>query len=120
YASAAEIFSEHAATTKGRDLDISGLTHAVLDAIGPQQWPFAAGAREGRTRLYADGIFPTIDGRARFVATPYRPVAEKPDARRPYRLNTGRLRDQWHGMSRTGTVAQLFQHTDEPRLQMHG
>ncbi len=42
------------------------------------------------------------------------PVAEKPDARYPFRLNTGRLRDQWHGMSRTGTVAQLFQNAGEP------
>ena len=62
---------------------------------------------------------PTADGRARFAAVPYVPVAEKPDAPYPFRLNTGRLRDQWHGMSRTGTVAQLFQHAGEPSLQLH-
>ena len=119
YASPEEIFREHVATTKGRDLDITGLTYAVLDARGPQQWPFPEGAREGRKRLYGDGAFPTADGRARFAAVPYVPVAEQPDARRPFRLNTGRLRDQWHGMSRTGTVARLFQNAGEPRLQLH-
>ena len=75
--------------------------------------------RYGRQRLYDDGVFATPDGRARFAAAPYVPVAEKPDARYPFRLNTGRLRDQWHGMSRTGTVAQLFQNAGEPRLQLH-
>jgi assimilatory nitrate reductase catalytic subunit len=56
-------------------------------------------------RLYEDGVFPTPDGRARFVDTPYKPVAEAREARYPFSLNTGRLRDQWHGMSRTGTSA---------------
>jgi assimilatory nitrate reductase catalytic subunit len=119
YASPAEIFDEHAATTRGRDLDITGLSYPLLDARGPQQWPFPHVTSEGVMRLYTDGAFPTADGRARFAAVPYTPVAEKTDARHPFGLNTGRLRDQWHGMSRTGTVAQLFQHAGEPRLQMH-
>ena len=113
-----ELFREHAATTRGRDLDITGLTYSVLEGRGPQQWPFPEGAGEGLKRLYENGVFPTADGRARFAAVPYLPVAEKPDARHPFRLNTGRLRDQWHGMSRTGTVAQLFQNSGEPCLQM--
>ena len=119
YSSPDQIFREHVATTAGRDLDITGLSHAVLDACGPQQWPFTVGATSGQSRLYADGRFPTADGRARFVDVPYVPVAEKPDARYPFRLNTGRVRDQWHGMSRSGTVAQLFQHVGEPRLQLN-
>ena len=119
YTSAAEIFAEHAATTRGRDLDITGLSHAVLDRSGPQQWPFAEGSNIGTARLYRDGVYPTVDGRAHFAAVAYAPVAEQTDARYPLRLNTGRLRDQWHGMSRTGTVAQLFQHAGQPQLQMH-
>jgi len=118
YASADQIFREHAATTAGRDLDITGLSYALLDALGPQQWPFPAGATGGRQRLYSDGVFDTADGRARFADVAYVPVAEKPNARYPFSLNTGRLRDQWHGMSRTGTVAQLFQNAGEPRLQL--
>ena len=119
FTSPAEIFAEHASTTVGRDLDIGGLSHAVLDDRGPQQWPFAANATSGTERLYEDGVYPTRDGRARFAAALYVPVAEATDARFPLRLNTGRLRDQWHGMSRTGTVAQLFAHQGEAQLQMH-
>ncbi|MEP6657351.1 MAG: molybdopterin-dependent oxidoreductase [Betaproteobacteria bacterium] len=114
-----QVFGEHVRTTRGRDLDITGLSYALLETRGPQQWPFPAGATEGRARLYTDGLFPTADGRARFVAVPFKPVAEKVDARYPFRLNTGRLRDQWHGMSRTGSIQQLFQHVGEPRLAMH-
>ena len=118
YASAEAVFDEHRETTRGRDLDITGLSYALLDA-GPQQWPFPEGAASGRARLYADGVYPTENGRARFHAAPYRPVAEAIDARYPLHLNTGRLRDQWHAMSRTGRVARLFAHADTPALAMN-
>ncbi|MHB0917183.1 MAG: nitrate reductase [Thiobacillus sp.] len=118
YASAEAVFDEHRATTRGRDLDITGLSYALLDA-GPQQWPFPEGASTGQARLYADGIYPTESGRAHFHAAPYRPVAEAIDARYPLHLNTGRLRDQWHAMSRTGRVARLFAHADTPALSMN-
>jgi assimilatory nitrate reductase catalytic subunit len=77
------------------------------------------GAAAGRARLYEDHVFPTPDGKARFADVSQRNVADTVDARFPLRLNTGRLRDQWHAMSRTGNVPQLFNHTDEPRLTMH-
>ncbi|MBL8381486.1 MAG: molybdopterin-dependent oxidoreductase [Burkholderiales bacterium] len=114
--SAEAVWNDHRASTRGRDLDITGLSYARLDADGPQQWPFPAGAAAGRARLYADGRFATPDGRARFAALPYRAVAEAPDARHPLSLNTGRLRDQWHGMSRTARAPRLFAHAPEPVL----
>ena len=114
-----DIFNEHRETTRGRDLDITGLSYALFENRGPQQWPLPEGAAEGRRRLYEDGIFPTSSGRARFVPTPYRPVAEEVDALYPLSLTTGRLRDQWHTMSRTGTIAGLFAHEPEPRMTMH-
>jgi assimilatory nitrate reductase catalytic subunit len=114
-----EIFNEHRESTRGRDLDITGLSYELLDRIGPQQWPFPAGAASGKARLYEDGRFPTPSGRARFVSAAYRPSAEKIDARYPLHFNTGRLRDQWHGMSRSGRVAQLFNHAEEPLLAMN-
>ena len=49
----------------------------------------------------------------------YVPLAEPRDARYPFSLNTGRLRDQWHGMSRTGTLGRLFGHVAEPAVEMH-
>lgn len=113
-----QIWNEHRESTRGRDLDITGLSYAILAAKGPQQWPYPSGASEGKKRLYEDGIFPTANGRARFVNTVYAPVVDKIDVRHPFSLNTGRLRDQWHGMSRTGTVAQLFSHSAEPGINM--
>jgi len=113
------IFDEHRETTRGRDLDITGLTYAMLDAEGPQQWPLPNGATRGQARLYADGAFATADARARFVAAAPRDVAEPTDRRYPYALTSGRLRDHWHGMSRTGSVAQLFGHVPEPAIDIH-
>ena len=119
YEDAESIWNEHRESTRDRDLDITGLSYALLDALGPQQWPYPEGASSGKQRLYQDGVFPTVDGRARFVNTVYRPPAEIRDARYPFALTTGRLRDQWHGMSRTGTVGRLFGHVSEPVVQMH-
>jgi assimilatory nitrate reductase catalytic subunit len=113
------LFDEYKQLTTGRDLDLSGISYAVLDQRGPQQWPFPAGAETGTPRLYADGLFPTESGRANFVAEAYRPPKELRDARFPITLNTGRLRDQWHGMSRTGTAARLFGHVSEAVLSLH-
>lgn len=114
-----DIFDEHRESTRGRDLDITGLSYALLERDGPQQWPYPEGARGGCTRLYADGVFPTRTGRARFVATEYVPPAEAPDAQYPLRLTTGRLRDQWHSMTRTGLVPRLFSHSPEPEVGVH-
>ena len=118
YTSTEQIFNEHAETTRGRDLDITGLSYALLTQQGPQQWPFAAGETIGKARLYADGIFQKPDGKAQFINAVYKGTADKTDARHPLHLLTGRLRDQWHGMSRTGNVAQLFNHAEEPVIQM--
>jgi assimilatory nitrate reductase catalytic subunit len=119
FASPREIFDEYRGLTFGRNTDIGGLDYARLDAEGPQQWPCPAGAPRGRARLYEDGRFATPDGRARFAAVHYRPVAENVDARYPLRLTTGRLRDQWHGMTRSGRVPQLWGHVPEPALALN-
>ncbi|MGE8499547.1 MAG: molybdopterin-dependent oxidoreductase [Pseudomonas sp.] len=113
------LFEEYKHLTRDRDLDLSGISYALLDRQGPQQWPFPSGATQGTARLYGDGIFPTESGRARFHADPYRAPKEKREARFPLTLNTGRLRDQWHGMSRTGTAARLFGHAPEAVLSLH-
>ena len=118
YPTPESVWNEHRESTRARDLDITGLSYAQLEAA-PQQWPLPEGAATGTVRLYEDGVFPTPSGRARFVATPYTPVAEPREARYPFALTTGRLRDQWHGMSRTGTLGRLFGHVREPALHMH-
>jgi assimilatory nitrate reductase catalytic subunit len=118
YASPEHIWNEHRESTRGRDLDITGLSYAKLDQA-PQQWPFKAGDSQGKQRLYENGIFPTSDGKAKFIPHAYKPVAEQRESRFPFSLTTGRLRDQWHGMSRTGTLGRLFGHVPEPTVQMN-
>jgi assimilatory nitrate reductase catalytic subunit len=119
YTTTEEIFNEHRETTRGRDLDITGLSYSLLNEQGPQQWPFKSCDTSGAARLYTDGVFQKPDGKAQFVNTTYKGTADKTDVRHPLHLLTGRLRDQWHGMSRTGTVAQLFNHAGEPVIQMN-
>jgi assimilatory nitrate reductase catalytic subunit len=119
YDTAESIWNEHRQSTRGRDLDITGLSYAILEHAGPQQWPMRTGATQGSVRLYTDGVFPTADGRATFSAAAARPTAEKRDAHYPFSLTTGRLRDQWHGASRTGTLGRLFGHASEPVVELH-
>ena len=119
YATPESVWLEHRESTRGRDLDITGLSYALLDTAGPQQWPLPEGASQGQARLYADGRFPTADGRAKFAAVAFVPPQEATDAEFPFSLNTGRLRDQWHGMSRTGTLGRLFGHVSEPSVDLH-
>ncbi len=119
YRCAEDVFDEHRHTTHGRDLDITGLSYGLLRSAGPQQWPYPSGASAGRARLYTDGHFATPDGRATFAAPDYQPVAEDVDHAYPLRLIAGRLADHWRGMTRTGTVARLFNHAEEPQLAMH-
>jgi assimilatory nitrate reductase catalytic subunit len=119
YDSPESVWNEHRESTRGRDLDITGLSYAMLDTQGPQPWPLRAGDTAGTVRLYADGRFPTTDGRARFAAVQPRALAEKRDAHYPFSLNTGRLRDQWHGLSRTGTLGRLYGQAPEPTVDLH-
>ncbi len=133
YRRPAEIFREHAALSgfenngpAARLFDIGGLAEigdAEYESMAPAQWPMPlGGSREADDkRLFGAGRgFPTPDGRARFVATPFRPPAESPDDERwPLLLNTGRVRDQWHTMTRTGRVLRLMAHVKEPLLDVN-
>jgi assimilatory nitrate reductase catalytic subunit len=125
YSNAAQIFREHAALSAfenggERQFDLGGLKaidDGAFDAMAPAQWP-VRGDGASSARLFADGRFSHPDGRAAFVATPFRAPAEMRDDG-GLMLNTGRVRDQWHTMTRTGDVPGLSQHTPEPFLDMH-
>jgi len=119
YATPESVWNEHRETTRGRDLDIGGLDYSMLEARGPQQWPFRVGDTLGTARLYTNGHFATASGRARFAAIEVRAPAETTDWHYPLTLTTGRLRDHWHGMSRTGTLPQLFGHAGEPAIEIN-
>ena len=89
-------------------------------ALTPLQWPLPAGCitRDER-RLFSDGHFAHGDGRARFIATAYRAPQTPCDARHPYVMNSGRIRDQWHTLTRSGRVARLASHCAEPFIDIH-
>jgi assimilatory nitrate reductase catalytic subunit len=118
YTTPEHIWREHRESTRGTDCDITGMSYALLEAA-PQQWPLKEGQSQGAVRLFTDGTFLTPNGKAKFFAQAYKPVAEPVDARYPLALTTGRLRDQWHGMSRTGLVPQLFAHAPEPCIELN-
>ncbi|HUG72783.1 MAG TPA: nitrate reductase, partial [Steroidobacteraceae bacterium] len=123
YAGPEAVFDEFARLTAvsrrfGRLLDLTqlaGLEKSAYDAMPVTQWPTSAGA----TRPFADGNFPTPDGRARLVATPARNPRHATSAEYPLILNTGRIRDQWHTMTRTARAPQLNAHEPEPYVDAH-
>jgi assimilatory nitrate reductase catalytic subunit len=119
FASAQALWEEHRALTSGRDLDITGLHYETLLNAGPQQWPFLRTAKTGTLRLYENGVFPTVNGKAKFIANAYKAVAEKTSVKFPLALTTGRTRDQWHTMTRTGRTATLLGHETAPQVQLH-
>ncbi len=127
YRNAADIFREHAALSTfendgARAFDLGGLatiTDGTFDSLEPLQWPVRAGRTAGTDRLFADGQFSTPDRKARFIA-PERPaLREYTTAEFPLRLNTGRLRDQWHTMTRSGQSPRLGSHKPEPFAEIH-
>ena len=126
YASPAEIFREYAALSGiagrvfGRDFDISGLMEiddAAYDAFAPTRWPVTQDRQGGR--FFADGQFFHPDGRGRMLAVRWQPPAAATGRRYPFRFNTGRIRDQWHTMTRTALSPRLSAHLAEPFLEIH-
>ena len=121
YQSAHEIFCEHAALSAfenngSRAFDIGGLatlSRAAYDALAPVQWPLRAG-ESPQERMFAAGGFFTPDRRARLVAVDKPSLREPTTPRFPLILNTGRVRDHWHTMTRTGLSARLSTHIREP------
>jgi ferredoxin-nitrate reductase len=120
FPSVGSIFDEHARLTKGTNLDISGLTHERLKAMGTIQWPVPHVTHEGTPRLFTDHQFFTPSRRARLypLANPEN-TSESVTRDRPLILTTGRIRDQWHTMTKTGKVNKLKQHIDKPFLEIH-
>ncbi len=125
-----DVFREHAALSafenspaiRSRDFNIGGLMHITdedYDGLVPIQWPVPDTASVGQERLFEDGHFFTETGKANFIPVSELTPANLPDERYPLVLNTGRVRDHWHTMTRTALAPRLNQHRDEPFVELH-
>ncbi len=97
---------------------LAGLSPEAYRDLSPQQWP-VLDKNVPVERLYSNGRFSTPDGKANIVPTPYLPPASKTCEDFPLLLNTGRLRDQWHTMTRSGLSPRLSEHSPEPTVAVN-
>ncbi|MEI6945980.1 molybdopterin-dependent oxidoreductase [Paraflavisolibacter sp. H34] len=120
FANASEIYDEHARLTAGTNIDVSGVNYDLLKEKGTVQWPLAAGREDlGTQRLFTDKKFYTPSTKAVIHPVPDTLTSEKPDGDYPFVLTTGRIRDQWHTMSKTGKVNKLKQHISQAFVEVH-
>ncbi len=125
YETPAEVFREYAALSGiaggfGRDFDISGLQgldDTGYDGLPPTRWPVTADREGGR--FFADGTFFHPNKRAKMLPVRWKAPVAKTGPRYPYRLNSGRIRDQWHTMTRTALSPRLSAHLAEPFVDIH-
>ncbi|MCB0648765.1 MAG: molybdopterin-dependent oxidoreductase [Saprospiraceae bacterium] len=120
YTDVSQIYDEYAHLTRGTNIDVSGLSHQILAKNGSRQWPVKSGETEGTARLFTDLKFYTPSGKAIFNVpkTPKEAyTVTSPD--HPLILTTGRIRDQWHTMTKTGKVNKLRSHISTPTLDIH-
>ncbi|WP_420147342.1 molybdopterin-dependent oxidoreductase [Spirosoma sp.] len=132
YTNASEVYQEYTRITAGTNVDVTGVSYALLKQKRSVQWPYTQGAvgkehgenssqrgSSGTKRLFTDHHFYTANGRAQIHAVPDGNASEPTDDDFPLILTTGRIRDQWHTMTKTGRVAKLNQHIPQPFLQIH-
>lgn len=122
-----DVFREHARLSAfenngSRDFDLSGLadiTDEAFENLAPIQWPVNDTAPAGTARMFTDRKFFTPSGKARMVPIEPKLPENQTTDEYPLVLNTGRIRDQWHTMTRTGRAVRLNAHIPEPMVQIH-
>lgn len=119
YNNLGEIYQEHAGLTKGTNIDVSGLNYERLEKQGTFQWPVPSENHPGTTRLFTDGIFFTKNKKAHIHSSGSKNATEPVCEDYPLILTTGRIRDQWHTMTKTGKVSRLKKHIDKPFVEIH-
>ncbi|MEH2461581.1 molybdopterin oxidoreductase family protein [Nostoc sp.] len=132
FANSAEVYAEFVKLTKTRPCDMTGISHAQLQAEGPTQWPHREKSHKlesstpnsslltpNSKRLYTDLRFHTPDGRARFGAYYSKGLAEPPDPDYPFVLTNGRLYGHWHTQTRTGRIEKICKMHPEPFIEIH-
>ncbi len=118
FQNASEVYEEYKQSTQNTGIDVMGVSHERLKKQFIQ-WPCPTEDSTGVARLYADRRFPTPDGRARFLARSFRAPKETIDKDFPMILTTGRVRDQWHTMTRTGKIDSLLKADPYAFVEVH-
>ncbi|MFL0810861.1 MAG: nitrate reductase [Agarilytica sp.] len=116
-----EIFDEMKALSKGqgRNLDISGMSHDLIEKQTGIQWPMREGDETGSPRLYSDGIYPTPSGKANLMAIDYIENNEVPDDGFPFWLNSGRVVEHFHTRTKTGKLGNLNKFSPTPYMEIN-
>jgi len=111
YASPAEVLAEFGRLWPS----LAGITYERLQA-GAIAWPCPSLDHPGTACLYEEG-FPK--GKVPFVAVPFQPAAELPDAAYPFVLTTGRNLFQYHSGSMTRRVRAIERHAGEAYVEIN-
>ncbi|MBS1520335.1 MAG: molybdopterin-dependent oxidoreductase [Bacteroidetes bacterium] len=120
FENAAAIYAEHAKLTWKTSIDINGLSHDIIKEQGSVQWPYKKkGKVVGTPRLFTEKSFYTGSKKSIIHPVPDENVSERTDHNYPFILTTGRIRDQWHTMSKTGKVNKLNQHLKEAFVEIN-
>ena len=130
YQCPADVFREHAELSgfensedqRLRDFDISrfsNISDTEYELFPPIQWPVNAKNPHGVKRLFTDNLFYTPNRKAQFITADAKHYIASVTSEMPLLLNTGRIRDQWHTMTRTGTSHKLLSHIDSPYIEVH-
>ncbi len=119
YTSYSDIFDEYTKQTKNTNIDITGLSHEILKEKVSVKWPYNINTNIGKERLFEDHQFYTPDKKANLFGIDPDHLSEKLTTQFPLVLTTGRIRDQWHTMTKTGVVKKLNKHYPEPFIEIH-
>jgi ferredoxin-nitrate reductase len=113
-----QVFEEMKQLSKGRLLDISGMSYDSIEAQRGIQWPCKDGEERGAQRLYTDGVFQYTGGRAKLIALPFIDNNERPDDEYPFWLNSGRVVEHFHTRTRTGKVGNQNKFSPTPYMEI--
>ncbi|MGJ8686793.1 MAG: molybdopterin oxidoreductase family protein, partial [Spongiibacteraceae bacterium] len=116
-----DIFDEMKQLSKGagRNLDISGMSHDLIEEQRGIQWPMREGDDIGSPRLYSDGVYPTPNGKANLLAMDYIEDNEVPTADYPFWMNSGRVIEHFHTRTKTGKIGNLNKFSPTPYMEMN-
>ncbi|RLP54698.1 MAG: nitrate reductase [Ketobacter sp.] len=118
-----EAFDEMKVLSKGskRTLDISGMSHDLIEESRGIQWPYREGMEGGKgdPRLYTDGVFQYPDGKAKLIALPFIDNNERPCEDYPFWMNSGRVVEHFHTRTRTGKLGNCNKFSPTPYMEMN-